>query len=195
VNAQNWDINTVKKINGWDGGLVTNYSKVMSKTAPYISMGGPVLMALYGGLSHNDEMLKDAIYIGTSVAGTIIVTYGMKYAFGRTRPYKKYPDMIDARDHEPSPSFPSGHSSMAFALATSLTVKYPKWYIIAPSFLWATSVGFARINEGVHYPSDVLAGAALGVGSALINVYINRWLNDKILFPKKENRDLAIYRY
>ena len=59
-----------------------------------------------------------------------------------------------------------------------------QWYVIAPSAVWACGVGFARINQGVHYPSDVVAGAAIGVGCAFANIYINRWLN-KILFKKK----------
>ena len=62
---------------------------------------------------------------------------------------------------------------------TSIT--YPKWYVIAPSALWACGVGYARINQGVHYPSDVLTGAVIGPGCAFLNIYVNRWLN-KVLF-------------
>ena len=101
----------------------------------------------------------------------------MKYLFDRRRPYEKYPDRIHPFSLEDSPSFPSGHTSTAFALATSLSIRYPKWYVIAPSALWACSVGVSRMNEGVHYPTDVLAGAALGAGCAVANIYINRWLN------------------
>ena len=80
-------------------------------------------------------------------------------------------------------SFPSGHTAAAFSLATSLSITYPKWYVIAPSAVWACGVGLARINQGVHYPSDVLTGAAIGVGCAFVNVYVNRWLN-KLLFKQ-----------
>lgn len=45
---------------------------------------------------------------------------------------------------------------------------YPKWYVIAPAFLWAGSVSYSRMYLGVHYPTDVAAGAALGVGSTFI---------------------------
>ncbi len=68
-------------------------------------------------------------------------------------------------------------AASAFALATSLSIRYPKWYVIAPSALWACSVGFSRMNQGAHYPSDVLAGAAIGIGFSFANIYINRWLN------------------
>ncbi|ULT24063.1 phosphatase PAP2 family protein [Sphingobacterium sp. E70] len=44
---------------------------------------------------------------------------------------------------------------------------YSKWYVVAPSLLWAGSVGYSRMYLGVHYPTDVLAGAVLGLGRPL----------------------------
>ncbi|MBQ8673022.1 MAG: phosphatase PAP2 family protein [Bacteroides sp.] len=175
--AQNWDINTLHKVNSWDGKLVRNYNKFISKSEPYVAVGVPVAMAVAAWIKDDRELLKDAVYVGTSVASTFIVTYGMKYTFDRRRPYERYPDRVHPYSYEDSPSFPSGHTSTAFALATSLSIKYPKWYVIAPSALWACSVGVSRMNEGVHYPSDVLAGAAIGAGCAVANIYINKWLN------------------
>ena len=155
-----------------------------TKPYPYINRGSrtmlninPVAMAVAAWIKHDKGLLKDAVYVGTSVAGAFVVTYGMKYLVDRERPYDKYPDRVHAYSHEGSPSFPSGHTATAFALATSLSVKYPKWYVIAPSALWACSVGVSRMNEGVHYPSDVLAGAAIGAGCAVVNIYVNKWLN------------------
>ena len=175
--AQNWDINTLHKVNSWDGKFIRNYNKVISKTEPYIAIGIPVAMATAAWIKNDKKLLKDAIYIGSSVAGAFVVTYGMKYLIGRERPYEKYPNRVHAYSQENSPSFPSGHTSTAFALATSLCIKYPKWYVIAPSALWACSVGVSRMNEGVHYPSDVFTGAVVGAGCAVANIYINRWLN------------------
>ncbi len=181
VQAQNWDINTLHRINSWDRGFVRNYSNILSKSAPYISVGVPTGMAIYAGIKKEKALLQDAIYIGTSVGEAMVLTYGMKYAFDRERPYNRYPDRVHPFSLEDSPSFPSAHTAAAFSLATSLSIKYPKWYVIAPSAVWACSVGFSRINEGVHYPSDVIAGAVIGTGCAFVNVYVNRWLN-KIVF-------------
>lgn len=175
--GQNWDINTVHRVNSWDGKFIRNYNKVISRTEPYVAIGVPVVMAVTAWAKHDKQLLKDAVYVGTSVAGAFVVTYGMKYLVDKQRPYERYPDRVHAYSHENSPSFPSGHTATAFALATSLSVKYPKWYVIAPSAVWACSVGVSRMNEGVHYPSDVLAGAAIGAGCAVANIYINRWLN------------------
>ena len=175
--AQNWDIDALQKVNGWNNKFVRNYNKVISQTEPYVAIGVPVAMAVASWIKHDKDLLKDALYVGTSVAGAFVVTYGMKYLVDRERPYDRWPDRVHAYSRENSPSFPSGHTATAFALATSLCVRYPKWYVIAPSALWACSVGVSRMNEGVHYPSDVLAGAAIGAGCAVVNVYVNRWLN------------------
>ncbi|MEM9663979.1 MAG: phosphatase PAP2 family protein [Bacteroidota bacterium] len=65
-------------------------------------------------------------------------------------------------------SFPSGHTALAFGLATSWTYSRPGWLVAAPAFTWATAVGLSRVWMGVHYPSDVLAGALLGTGIAAL---------------------------
>lgn len=181
LSAQNWDINTLHQVNSWDGKFIRNYNKIISRTEPYVAIGVPVAMALAAWVKHDKELLKDAIYVGTSVAGAFVVTYGMKFLVDRERPYDKYPGRLHPYSYESSPSFPSSHTSSAFALATSLCVRYPKWYVIAPSALWACSVGVSRMNEGVHYPSDVLAGAVMGMGCAVANIYVNRWLNKVLL--------------
>ena len=181
IQAQNWEINTVHRINSWDSGFIRQYNKVISRTEPYIAVGVPVAMAVASWINHDKQLFKDAVYVGTSVAGTFVLTYGMKYLFDRERPYERYPHRVHPFSTESSPSFPSGHTATAFALATSLSIKYPKWYIIAPSAVWACSVGVSRMNEGVHYPTDVLAGAAIGAGCAVLNIYVNRWLNKWLL--------------
>ncbi len=175
LSAQNIDINTVKTVNKWH---VHGLSRGLSHSGIILPVGLPTAMGIYALIKKDEPLLKDAIYIGTSVIEAVGITYAGKYLFDRQRPFVKYPDKVhpvDAPDVD-SPSFPSGHTAAAFSLATSLSIRYPKWYVIAPSAVWACGVGFARINQGVHYPSDVWAGAAIGVGCAFANVYINRWL-------------------
>lgn len=181
VQAQNWDIDALHRVNSWDGRFVRNYNKVVSRSEPYVAVGVPLAMAVAGWAKHDDDLLGDALYVGTSVASTFVVTYAMKHLVDRERPYERFPGRVNPYSHESSPSFPSSHTATAFALATSLSIEYPKWYVIAPSALWACSVGVSRMNEGVHYPSDVVAGAAIGVGCAVLNVYVNKWLNKVLL--------------
>jgi membrane-associated phospholipid phosphatase len=99
---------------------------------------------------------------------------GAKHVVGRPRPYVTLP--LEARSDEyQSPtavdarlSFPSGHAGLSSALVTSWSLSYPRWYVIAPGALWATGVALSRLHLGVHYPSDVIVGAVVGVGVALL---------------------------
>ena len=72
ISAQNWDINTLHKINSWDGKFIRNYNKIISRTEPYIAVGVPVAMALAAWVKKDRELLKDAVYVGTSVAGAFV---------------------------------------------------------------------------------------------------------------------------
>lgn len=184
--AQHADINTVKTMNGWH---VHGLSRTLSETGVILPVGVPTAMGIYALIQKDQPLLQEAIYIGTSVIEAVGITYAAKHLIDRRRPFVAYPDQVHpygAPDAD-SPSFPSGHTAAAFSLATSLSLTYPRWYVIAPSAVWACGVGFARINQGVHYPSDVLAGAAIGAGCAVANVYINRWLN-RALFGKAERK-------
>jgi membrane-associated phospholipid phosphatase len=71
---------------------------------------------------------------------------------------------IDQVSSSTGESFPSGHTFGFFATATSLSLAYPKWYVIA-FFIWASTVAIPHAFR-VHYPSDVVAGAIIGSGSA-----------------------------
>ncbi len=115
---------------------------------------------------------QPALELTLTQAGTLGTTYLLKRLIRRPRPYAALSD-IDARDraHQRDDvfdaySFPSGHTSSAFAVATSLSLSYREWYVVAPSITWATLMGTARVWHGVHYPSDVLIGAGIGAGTA-----------------------------
>jgi membrane-associated phospholipid phosphatase len=80
-------------------------------------------------------------------------------------------------------SFPSGHTALAFYTAMYFSEAYPRAWIRAGLFLWATGVGLSRIYLGRHWPSDVLVGAVLGmIGGHL--VYRHRqWFLSVHLYP------------
>ena len=185
VSAQNADIDILRNIN--NNTSTVEFSKVISNTTTEVSIGIPVIMGAMALIEKDDDMLKNALYIGVSVGVGGVLTQVLKYSINRPRPYTAYSD-ITAYAFETSLSFPSGHTSLAFSSATALCLKYPKWYVIAPSMLWACSVGYSRMNLGVHYPSDVLAGAIVGAGSAWVTYQVNNWF-----WKKNGNRKLITF--
>jgi undecaprenyl-diphosphatase len=68
--------------------------------------------------------------------------------------------------HAADPGFPSDHATAAFAIATAIVLRKRGWGIFA--LVAATVLSVGRVALGVHYPSDVLAGAALGAAAALV---------------------------
>jgi undecaprenyl-diphosphatase len=158
-------------------------TKVMQGLSDYtqeISFLIPATVTVVGLIDNNKMTLKKGLYLAESAAAATFITYGMKYSFKRSRPYMKIPEL--AASSANSPSFPSGHTSVAFASATSLYLAYPKWYVAVPAFTYAAAVGYSRMYLGVHYPSDVLAGAVIGAGSAWLMHKANKWL-----FKKRQN--------
>ncbi len=188
VSAQNADIELLRNINS--NTSTVGFSKVISNTTTGVAIGIPLIMGAVAIIENDDDLLKNAIYVGVTIGVDGVLTYGFKHVINRQRPSFAYSgDIINRNidvENETSLSFPSGHTSLAFATATALSLKYPKWYVIAPTYLWACSVGYSRMNLGVHYPSDVLAGAILGAGSAYVTYQINNW------FWKKENNKKLI---
>ncbi|EFK56396.1 phosphatase PAP2 family protein [Sphingobacterium spiritivorum] len=138
----------------------------ISDSHNYMQIAIPAGLFIAGAISDDKQMRQNAGYVISSTAVTALLNIGLKQVFKRSRPFKKY-NNFTALSTPGSFSFPSGHTSAAFSTATALSHAYPKWYVIAPAMLWAGSVGYSRMYLGVHYTSDVAAGAALGAGTAL----------------------------
>lgn len=178
INAQNIDINILRDINVNRNKNLDPTFKSISRSALPISIAAPIVMYSVGMIKKDNTIKKQAIFIGETFLVNAFVTTALKQVVKRQRPFDTYSD-IDQAISASSYSFPSGHTSIAFATATSLSMAYPKWYVITPSFIWAGAVGYSRMHLGVHYPSDVFAGAILGSGSAYLTYKANKWINKK----------------
>lgn len=141
----------------------------MSKTNIYGNALVPAGLLVGGVLNHDKEMRQNALYVTSSSVLSYAAVLIIKRLVKRPRPFRgnfKIIPVYIAGDY----SFPSGHSSSSVSTATALSLAYPKWYVIAPSVLWASSVAYSRMYLGLHYPSDVATGTLMGAGTA---VYFN----------------------
>ena len=142
-------------------------------------VGGPVPLALGATLYAGGRISGDGFVqqTGREVMRAVLISGAItaftKGVVGRARPFAA---PGDADVYSPGrgftngslASFPSGHTSAAFATATvlarELNAAHPgsKWWVNSLLFGGATFVGFSRVYERQHWPSDVVAGAALG---------------------------------
>jgi membrane-associated phospholipid phosphatase len=177
TNAQNPDIDILNRINNHDVSSATFKSmRLITNTNTTICAGVPIGLFAAGLIDGNREMKLKAIYMLEAMVISDVISSVLKYSIRRPRPFVTYPFIIQ-KSPVHSPSFPSGHASYAFSMATSLSIAYPKWYIIVPSMLYASTVGYSRMYLGVHYPSDIIAGAITGAGAAVLTFKINKWLH------------------
>ena len=138
---------------------------------------------LIAGMSKKDQSLKKtALYITESIVVSQVISFSMKSIVNRDRPGVKDPTLHPINNTNTA-SFPSGHTSAAFALATSMTIVKPKWYVYVPMFTWASLVGYSRMYLGVHYPSDVLVGFVAGSVWLILCISLL-----EIVYSFKENR-------
>jgi membrane-associated phospholipid phosphatase len=175
LSAQNADIDLLKSINQNRNKSLDNTFKTISNTVAPASIIAPLSVLSIGIITHDSAVKSKGAVMAASILLTIGVETGLKYSVNRVRPYTTY-SFIDNVVSEGTPSFPSGHTSIAFSTATSLSLAFPKWYVIAPAYLWACSVGYSRMDLGAHYPSDVLGGAIIGAGTSYLCYKANKWL-------------------
>ncbi len=180
ISAQSsWEVEAVQKINPDNPNSVL-FKGLTSSVAP-IAIAAPLGMFAISLINHHSTLKRESIEVLSSFIIASSASQFLKRIVNRPRPYATYthifPDKIQ-NDY----SFPSGHTSIAFSCATSITLISKKWYIAVPAYVWASGVGYSRIYLGQHYPSDVMMGAIVGTASG----FASHWLMKKIIPVKKQ---------
>ncbi len=130
---------------------------------------GPLAIGISGYVQEDNYHMDSGILSLLSTGATYGVTKIIKHSVKRERPFLRLygvraSNIWSADRH----SFPSGHTSMAFSVATSLSLRYTSSGTVIPLYMWAGFVGYSRIYLGLHYPSDVVVGALVGSAVAIL---------------------------
>lgn len=126
----------------------------------------------YGFIADDGPSKRYGVETGVTVGIGQLMSIGLKHLFKRPRPYMSYPQRIHPINYGTGPSFPSGHTTLAFSTAASLALTRKQWTVTLPISLWAGSVGYSRMYLGRHFPTDVLGGLAVGVVSGIIGHWV-----------------------
>jgi membrane-associated phospholipid phosphatase len=145
--------------------VLTGHLRAVHWSAKPLIAGAGAAVAV-GEWSSNDPRWEVPLAVMAAQGSGFILQYGLKALFQRPRPYDVYPSIESRSAAYPDPNdpyaLPSGHATLGFATAASLSLAYPEWYVVGPAAIWAGNVALSRPWLGVHYPSDIVLGAVLG---------------------------------
>jgi len=165
-NLHNLDRALCIRISGWNG------KKFLDRIMFGFSHFGygylyPVIIAFTAIFDRTNSRLL----LQSGSAAIVIELAGqtaLKFKARRKRPFISLPQIKTLMKAPDKFSFPSGHTAGAFMMATLFQYFYPALSI--PLYSTASAIGFSRVYNGVHYPSDVLAGTFLGIISARLGL-------------------------
>ncbi len=165
-----WELEFMRWANGWWG------SSVLDHVLPWLTyLGSHYAVILFIILSWTITKKRKVLrYLVLLYAIQSAVVYGLKFLVQRQRPLF-FLEMASKLSKGPGeildPSFPSAHATFSFMMATLLSHWFPRYGVIF--FIIAGFIGWTRIYLGLHYPTDVIAGALLGYG--ITKVFL-RWI-------------------
>ncbi|MFZ2170105.1 MAG: phosphatase PAP2 family protein [Methylococcaceae bacterium] len=145
-------------------GALTKVSRYLSKTGDgYLYL---VIIGLLYWRSGIESPCLKAILLGFLIERPVY--FVLKNTLKRNRPEAAIINFHSIITPSDKFSFPSGHTSAAFMMATVLGYFFPP--LMIPLYCWASLVGCSRIVLGVHFPTDILVGVLLGISAALFSL-------------------------
>ena len=136
-----------------------NDSRTFSNLGAATLLGGAGGLYLLGKLRHNEHMRETGFLSGEAVVDSLLVTTAIKSAAGRERPYV---GNAQGSFREGGNSFPSEHSTAAWAAAGVLAHEYPGPLTKLFAYGLASAISASRVTGKEHFPSDVLVGSVIG---------------------------------
>jgi undecaprenyl-diphosphatase len=130
-------------------------------------LGALVLAFVVVGGRRGVATRRAVVSAGLSAGLALAVAQVVSRVVDRPRPFAGHPGAVHLfAGHAADPGFPSDHATAAFAIAVALLLRSRRWGAVA--LVAATVLAVTRVAMGIHYPTDVLAGAGLGALAALV---------------------------
>ncbi len=170
--SENFDQRLFRKLNGHRTSFLDLTIPVTEKPITFPSLLYPTTLFVSSKATGNYYDENSSALMTVAGITNLALTYGMKIIFKRNRPLQTLDSIyFDKNFHliNDRYSFPSGHASTSFNVATSIALRYhDNPALVSGFYLQALIVSFGRIYTGAHYPMDVLTGALVGSGTAIL---------------------------
>lgn len=150
---------------------------------------------VYGHFFKNPKAERTALLAVESFAVTGIFTFALKFSTGRVRPRSAKDSGDWSGPNFDDVSFPSGHTSSAFAIATVFATEYKNNPWVPPiAYGLASLTGLSRLNDNKHWASDVFFGAALGyfVSKTVLKLHSNKKGRHYTIYPRVSRREAGL---
>lgn len=179
-----WDFQLEQWING-PAGAHPVLDTIMRAGATW---GEPLFIALvaiwfaYGWASRRARERQGALTALLAAGGALLINFVITEVWSRPRPFVTHPDLVRVLvNHNNDAAFPSDHAAAGFAICVVLLLSHRRLAMLAIAF--AMIMSYARVYVGDHYPTDVLAGAAIGLltGTLLTTVLWQAGLLARVL--------------
>ena len=141
-------------------------SQTISDVGAFGTAGAAGALYVFGLVRHDDHAHETGLLAAESLLDTLLPRAAMSFVLGRYRPFQGNGEELGEGDffqhHGWSSSFPSGHAAYTWSMATVIAHEYPStrskliWYGVG------AAVSITRVTARQHFPSDVIAGSALG---------------------------------
>jgi membrane-associated phospholipid phosphatase len=180
-------------------------SKHISELGKLYGLGGLALFCGINLLANNQKGVQTSVLASQSIFTSLIWVSVLKFGTGRERPfYVHQQNETISKWYGPKKigqkafgkyvydSFPSGHTAIAFSLATTFAHQYPQIKWVAPvSYSLACLVGISRITENKHWATDVIVSSLIGYFCSR-QIYLNRGKKTASINSKRENSSKSI---
>jgi len=168
-----FDLRWIHAINGgWASVGLDSFFCFITNEKNYFLPGGLLLAGLLWKGGTRGRFLVAALLLNLLLTDQLS-SHVIKTVVQRPRPCQALTEVRTPCGCGPASSFPSSHAANSAGLATLIALAYPAWAV--PAVAFALLVALSRVYVGVHYPTDVMCGALLGLACGLLVWRVKGW--------------------